>query len=84
MGRGHRRGDGCIITSADGRHSNRGAFRCSIAAKLTVPLEQHVMADAFERLVPIIERRLRPQFDPCRSPGRATSDTVSISRKKPA
>ena len=23
-------------------------------------LEQHVMADAFERLLPIIERRLRP------------------------
>jgi hypothetical protein len=45
-------------------------------------LEQHVMADAFERLLPIIERRLRPQFDPCGSPGQATSDTASISRKK--
>src|SRR4051812_24977249 len=37
LDRGHRRGDGCIITPADGRHSNRGAFRYSIAAKLTVP-----------------------------------------------
>ena len=45
-------------------------------------LEQHVMADAFERLLPIIERRLRPQSDPCGSPGPATSDTSPISRKK--
>jgi hypothetical protein len=47
-------------------------------------LEPQVMADAFERLLPIIERRLRPQPDTCGSPGRATSDTASISRKKPA
>jgi hypothetical protein len=47
-------------------------------------LEQHVMADAFERLLPIIERRLRPQSDTCGSPGQATSDTISVSRKKPA
>ena len=45
-------------------------------------LEQHVMADAFERLLPIIERRLRPQPDTCGSPDRATSDIAPISRKK--
>jgi len=44
-------------------------------------LEQHVMADAFERLLPIIERRLRPQPDTCDSPGQATSNTTFISRK---
>ena len=47
-------------------------------------LEQHVMADAFERLLPIIERRLRPQPDTCDSPGQATSDTHLVPRKKPA
>jgi hypothetical protein len=47
-------------------------------------LEQQVMADAFERLLPIIERRLRPQPDTCGSPGQATSDTILSSRKKPA
>src|SRR5208283_3629449 len=37
MGRGHRRGDGCVITPVDGRHSTRCAFRYSIDDKLTVP-----------------------------------------------
>jgi hypothetical protein len=45
-------------------------------------LEQHVMADAFERLLPIIERRLRPQPDTRGSLGQATSGTVPVSRKK--
>jgi hypothetical protein len=45
-------------------------------------LEQHVMADAFERLLPIIERRLRPQPDTGGSPGQVTSGTSFISRKK--
>jgi hypothetical protein len=47
-------------------------------------LEQHVVADAFERLLPIIERRLRPQPDTCGSPGQATSNTIPVSRRKPA
>jgi hypothetical protein len=47
-------------------------------------LEQHVMADAFERLLPIIGRRLRRQSNPCGSSGQATSDTIPVSRKKPA
>ena len=47
-------------------------------------LEQQVMADAFERLLPIIERRLRPQPDTCDPPGQAMSDTIIVSRKKPA
>jgi hypothetical protein len=46
-------------------------------------LEQHVMADAFERLLPIIERRLRPQPDTCGSPAQATSGTALVSRNKP-
>lgn len=46
-------------------------------------LEQHVMADAFERLLPIVERRLRPQPDMCGSPDQATSGTAIVFRKKP-
>jgi hypothetical protein len=45
-------------------------------------LEQHVMADAFERLLPIIERRLRPQPNTCGSPGQVTSGTAPVSRSK--
>ena len=45
-------------------------------------LEQHVMADAFERLLPIIERRLRPQPDTGAPPGQTTSDIAVVSRKK--
>jgi len=47
-------------------------------------LEQPVMADAFERLLPIIERRLRPQPDTCDPPGQAMSDTIIVPREKPA
>ena len=50
----------------------------------TSRLEQQVMADAFERLLPIIERRLRPQPDTCGSPDQATSDININSRNKPA
>jgi len=42
MGRGHRRGDGCVITPVDSRRPNRRAFRGSIDNKLTVPQRQHV------------------------------------------
>ena len=45
-------------------------------------LEQHVMVDAFERLLPIIERRLRPQPDTFGSSDRAAFDIHLISRKK--
>jgi hypothetical protein len=46
-------------------------------------LEQHVMADAFERLLPVIERQLRSQPDTCGSPGQTTSDIALVSRNKP-
>jgi hypothetical protein len=47
-------------------------------------LEQQVMADAFERLLPILGRRLRPQLEEHRSPDQPTSDTVIVPRRKPA
>jgi hypothetical protein len=37
LGRGHRRGDGCVITPVAGRQSARRAFRYFIDSKLTVP-----------------------------------------------
>jgi hypothetical protein len=42
------------------------------------------MADAFERLLPIIERRLRPQSGERGSPDHATSDIVVVPRREPA
>lgn len=47
-------------------------------------LEQHCMADAFERLLPIIERRLQPQSGERGSPDHATSDIVVVPRREPA
>jgi DDE superfamily endonuclease len=38
LGRGHRRGHGCVITLVDSSHSNRRAFGDSIDNKLTVLL----------------------------------------------
>src|SRR5208283_4316838 len=39
LGRGHWRGDGCIITPVDGRHSTHRAFSYPINDKLTVPAD---------------------------------------------
>jgi hypothetical protein len=36
VGGGHWRGDGCVITPVDGRHSTHRALRYSIGDKLTV------------------------------------------------
>jgi len=40
------------------------------------------MADAFERLLPIVERRLRAQPDPCGSPRETTPETADITRRE--
>jgi hypothetical protein len=64
MGRGHRRGDGCVITPVDSRHPNRHAFGDSIDNKLTVPrkeiddrLVRHLSPASFgmmrDKLVPL-------------------------------
>jgi hypothetical protein len=45
-------------------------------------LEMQCMADAFERLLPIVERRLRSRPDQCGSPRETTPETANISRRE--
>ena len=47
-------------------------------------LEQQCMADAFERLLPILERRLRPPPDGRGAPRRATPNSVGITKRNSA
>ena len=47
-------------------------------------LERQCMADAFERLLPILERRLRPPPDECATPRQTTPDTVGIIKRSSA
>ena len=45
-------------------------------------LERQCMADAFERLLPIVERRLRAPPDPCGSPRETTPETADFTRRE--
>jgi len=45
-------------------------------------LEMQRMADAFEHLLPIVERRLRSRPDPCGSPRETTPETADITRRE--
>jgi hypothetical protein len=45
-------------------------------------LEKHCMADAFERLLPIIARRLRPRPDERGAPRETTPNTAGITRRE--
>ena len=47
-------------------------------------LERQCMADAFERLLPILERRLRPPPDERGAPRQTTPDTVGITKRNSA
>ena len=47
-------------------------------------LEQQCMADAFERLLPILQRRLRPPPDERGSPRQTTPDPAGITRRNSA
>ena len=47
-------------------------------------LEQQCMAEAFERLLPILERRLRPEPEERGAPRRTTPDTAGITRRTSA
>jgi CRISPR-associated exonuclease Cas4 len=47
LGRGHRRGNGCVITPVDGRHSTRRARRSSSADKLTVPVDETLVSHRY-------------------------------------
>jgi hypothetical protein len=45
-------------------------------------LEKQCMADAFERLLPIVERRLRPRPDQRGSPRETTPEAADIMRRE--
>ena len=45
-------------------------------------LEKQCMADAFERLLPIVQRRLRARPDQCGSPRETTPETADITRRE--
>jgi len=45
-------------------------------------LEKQCMADDFERLLPIVERRLRARPDPCGSPRETTPETTDLTRRE--
>jgi hypothetical protein len=45
-------------------------------------IEKHCMADAFERLLPIVERRLRPRPDEHSEQRQAASDTAGLTRRE--
>ncbi len=47
-------------------------------------LAQQCMADAFERLLPILERQLRAPPDERAAPRQTTPDTVGLSRRNSA
>jgi hypothetical protein len=40
------------------------------------------MADAFERLLPIVERRLQSRPDQCGSPRKTTPETADLTRRE--
>ena len=45
-------------------------------------LERQCMADAFERLLPIVERQLRPRPDQPGSPRETRPETADITRRQ--
>ena len=47
-------------------------------------LEQQCMADAFERLLPILQRRIRPPPAERGSPRKTTPDPAGITRRNSA
>ena len=47
-------------------------------------LERQCMAEAFGRLLPILERRLRPPPDERATPRQTTPDTVGITKRNSA
>ena len=47
-------------------------------------LEQQCMAEAFERLLPILERRLRPEPEERGVPRQTMPDTAGITRRTSA
>ena len=63
------------------RKTNPPALKVRVSHEVT-RLERQCMADAFERLLPIVERRLRAPPDPCGSPRETTPETADFTRRE--
>ena len=65
------------------RKTNPPTLKVRVSHEVT-RLEMQCMADAFERLLPIVERRLRSRPDQCGSPRETTPDPAGITRRNSA
>ena len=63
------------------RKTNPPTLKVQVSHEIT-RLEKQCMADAFERLLPIVERRLRLRPDQCGSPREITPETADITRRE--
>ena len=63
------------------RKTNPPALTVRVSHEVT-RLEKQCMADAFERLLPIVERRLRSRPDQGGSPREITPETADLTRRE--
>ena len=63
------------------RKTNPPTLKVQVSHEVT-RLEKQCMADAFERLLPIVERRLRSRPDQCGSPREITPETADLTRRE--
>ena len=66
------------------RKTNPPTLKVQVSHEVT-RLEKQCIADAFERLLPIVERRLQSRPDQCGSPRKtcvATPETADLTRRE--
>ena len=63
------------------RKTNPPTLKVQVSHEVT-RLEKQCMADAFERLLPIVERRLQSRPDQCGSPCKTTPETADLTRRE--
>ncbi len=63
------------------RKTNPPTLKVRVSHEVT-RLEMQCMADAFERLLPIVERQLRPRPDQPGSPRETRPETADITRRQ--
>ena len=63
------------------RKTNPLTLKVRVSHEVT-RLEKQCMADAFERLLPIVERRLRARPDPCGLSRETTPETADLTRRE--
>ena len=63
------------------RETSPSTLKVRVSHEVT-RLEKQCMADAFERLLPIVERRLRPRPDQRGSPRETTPEAADRTRRE--